>query len=300
MRITDILPSSPIACSEFAGQLLRIDGGNTIFLDVTWLSRVLKPILSHKLGDEIFPTAHLNKRKDALVDKGVLHWDFAQHLWRGIVGSPATAKVDIREALIRVLLELGIALPLGPSRPPPHCRHTSGAPSDDDGHQDLLVIMRLDEVCSDTQQQRLDTLVKGAWHGVRRVTLKWQFDSAGAPAGLVERLIASCRVLGEVEPGLCWRYGAVFRSHSFAKQYPTGRLYRFFISYDRPAREMTLGMFGPLKSPRMWAAVRYVASVILNLSSTSEWPGVRLKGWPECGVHPRDRIYLVTLSEVRK
>lgn len=46
-----------------------------------------------------------------------------------------------------------------------------------------------------------------------QVVLKWRFDWAGPPHGLVERLIASCRVIGEVEHGLCWRYGAAFKSH---------------------------------------------------------------------------------------
>lgn len=49
---------------------------------------------------------------------------------------------------------------------------------------------------------------------LEQVALKWRFDWAGPPHGLVERLITSCRVLGEVEKGLCWRYGAVFRSHA--------------------------------------------------------------------------------------
>lgn len=41
---------------------------------------------------------------------------------------------------------------------------------------------------------------------------------AGPPSGLVERLIASCRVIGKVEQGLCWRYGAVFKSHAMASE----------------------------------------------------------------------------------
>lgn len=86
-----------------------------------------------------------------------------------------------------------------------------------------------------------------------QVILKWRFDWAGPPSGLVERLIASCRVIGKVEHGLCWRYGAVFKSHAMASG-NKGKTCCFICTVVRVARNTrrtcTLShvrnMFGPV------------------------------------------------------
>ena len=53
-------------------------------------------------------------------------------------------------------------------------------------------------------------------HGAREVTMNWDFDFAGAPGGLVERLIARRHVIGKAEKALCRRSGAVFKNPRIA------------------------------------------------------------------------------------
>ena len=281
--------------SEFAGQILRIDRDEGIFLDVVWLSKVLSPILSHKLDAEDFPTIALKIQRDSLVRRGVLLWGFAQHIWRDTL-TPAEQGSNgmVIESLFRVLLKLGVILPLG--RPVFLSNRRGSHASHGDGEsKDMLVIMRLPEECSDEQRRAIDTSVENIRQDCRKVKLKWELDAAKAPYGLVERLISSCHVIGEVEQDPCWRYGALFTSPEMTwgdnKQV---RLYKFLIRYDE--RMLSLRMIGPLSDDRVLAALRYVASAMVVLSM--EWPGVQWEGWLDCPNHPQARIYLTPPGEV--
>lgn len=213
--------------SEFAGQVLRVSSGSGIFLDVVWLTTILKPILSHKLADEVFGNPRLSKMRDELVHNAVLRLELAEHLWRSELPQGRIELSDeVVDALCGVIFKLGIGLPLDRgSVVPGDCSSAGGGRSSSSGggrgatsRHDMLVIMRLPETRTPTQQRQLEELLAGARRrqGMREVVLKWRFDAAGPPIGLVERLIASCYVVGKIELGLCWRHGAAFKSHAMA------------------------------------------------------------------------------------
>lgn len=98
--------------SEYAGQTLRVANDDGIFLDVVWLSTALNPILSHKLERHIFPP-DLAKMRDELVHNGVLRLELAEHLWSREMRRPLVHD-GVVGALCRVILDLGVALPLDP------------------------------------------------------------------------------------------------------------------------------------------------------------------------------------------
>lgn len=277
------------AVSDFAGHTLRIDGGNGIFLDVLWLSKVLNPIVSHKLENSFFDDMWTPMKRKLVVDK-ILRRQFAMHLWSESIDSATLQSEEIAGALFRTLIKLGVALPLG---------HTTDEGSS--APQEMLVIMRLSETCDAERRREFDREVNSEMRpGVREVTLKWKFDKAGPPHGLVERLIASCHVLGKVKSKACWRYGAVFKSHS--KRSPAngnGSLFTVALSmtsYNDPERELTATVVGPLENARVWAAMRYVASAVVTFSK--DWPGVLWEGWPDCAKHPDEKVFLA--SSVRE
>ena len=292
--------------SEFAGQILRIDSGEIIFLDVLWLSDVFSPIMSHKLITETFPSATLSAQRDSLVHDGVLRWEFAEYLWRPVLNKSLKGSEDsVVDFLFRVLLDLGVIIPLDRTT----FLANNGVLDTSHGDskwKDVLVIMRLPETCCRSKQAELNSSVNKALVGCREVVLKWRFDAAGPPYGLVERLIASCHIIGRLEQGLCWRYGALFKSHAMTRRGGENvRLYTFFIRYDVfaapgrdvPERVVTARMIGPLENDRVWAALRYVASAMVILSK--EWPGVLWESWPVCSTHPSSRIFLAPPAEVR-
>ncbi|CAM9502576.1 unnamed protein product [Ectocarpus fasciculatus] len=286
--------------SEFAGQVLRIANGDGVFLDVVWLSTALKPILDHKLAHEVFPQDFARMR-DELVHNGILRLKFAKHLWSRVMGRSSSE--EVLDALCRVLLTLGVALPLEPASLLPASGTACATGRPDISLQDMLVIMRLPETCGRKQQHELEELIsdKTSAHSDREVMLMWRFDSAGPPYGLVERVIASCHAVGVVEMGLCWRYGAVFQSRAMATSDGSQRLFTFVIRYDAAVgderRVLTMRMFGPLQDDRVWAALRWVASSVVNISK--DWPGVLWEGWPECARRHRNRIYFATSDKAK-
>ncbi|CAM9890847.1 unnamed protein product [Ectocarpus fasciculatus] len=284
--------------SEFAGHILRVAHNDGIFLDVVWLSTALKPILSHKLERQMFPRSSLTAMKDELVDNGVLRLKFAEYLWGREMDE--TPSEEVLDALCGVLHSLGVALPLGPEE-----RHTGSGddPAATHGRQDMLVIMRLPDSCGFDKEGELQELMSGLSerHAGNEVTLKWRFDSAGASHGLVERVIASCHAVGLVRSGLCWRYGAVFQSYGRADDGGLEWLYTFVIRYDEEIgsgeRVLAVTMFGPVAEDRLWAALRWIASSVVNISK--EWRGVLWEGGPACATHARGRMYFKTPNEAR-
>lgn len=218
-----------------------------------------------------------------LVEDNVLQREFALHLWSESIGHVAVQSKKITGALFLTLIKLGVALPLG-----------CGAHSDGSDVQDMLMVMKLDEKCNDGKRRRFEELAARKQPGDGEVVLKWKFDKAGPPQGLVERLITSCHVLGKVAYEACWRYGAVFTSHfKRGRAESNVRLYTVALSmtsYADPDRVLTARVVGPLEDEKVWAAVRYVASAMVTFSH--EWPGVLWEGWPVCGEHHREKVYL--------
>ncbi|CAN0464686.1 unnamed protein product, partial [Scytosiphon promiscuus] len=82
--------------SESAGQLLVVDDGGFIYLDVGWLTYVLKPILDHTLEDRPVPY-HLGKMRDELNRNGLLRLEFARYLWSRVM------KTEISDGLFDAL-----------------------------------------------------------------------------------------------------------------------------------------------------------------------------------------------------
>ncbi|CAN0137879.1 unnamed protein product, partial [Scytosiphon promiscuus] len=117
--------------SDFAGHTLRIDGGEGVFLDAPWLSEILNPILSHKMGSQFFEHKWLSMRRQ-LVDDNVLRREFALYLWSESIGHVAVQSAKVTGALFLTLIKLGVALPLG-----------RGAHGDGSDVEEMLVVMKL-------------------------------------------------------------------------------------------------------------------------------------------------------------
>lgn len=277
--------------------MLRVDDGDGIFLDVVWLSKILNPILDHNLHDMILPNAQLNTWRGKLVNTGVLCWGFARCLWGDVFREDIleSSLGELEKALFDVLVKLGVIIPLGRSNLSPI--GGSAWPSFHEGGDlpDMLVLRWLRLRLSASEQVQLNTLLEEKLQeGAKEVTLKWLFDSAGPPHGLIGRLMASCHVIGEPETGLCWRDGALFKGHFVASE--ADRPYVVVVNYNSEDRVLSVKVFGPVETKRVWIALRYMASLMVNVSK--EWSGLLWEGWLECAKHPRDRVQLATPTEV--
>lgn len=254
--------------------------------------------MDHKLRLRKLSTTREIQWRDDLLNTGVLRWAFARDLWKDIFykHSSQSSEGQLEEALFGVLIKLGVALPLGRTAELASGGGALPTSRERNGLGDMLVWRWLPLHLTGELQEYLEKLLeKKQQDGAREVTLNWEFDRAGAPHGLVGRLMALCHVVGEAEAGLCWRCGAVFKSARVAGG--TDRPYAVAIYYDGTKRVLSVRMFGHLESERMWVALRFIASVMVNISA--EWPGVLWEGWLECADHVRDRLHLTTPSEVR-
>lgn len=263
------------------------------------LSEVLNPILDHKLPGRGFRPGPLNEWRNTLVSTGVLSPAFARHLWGNtfLRHAPQSSTSQFESALFEVLIKLGVAFPLGGVPLPEAVHGSQSAPADSSGihtQRDMLVWRWLPETLGDHGEATLKALVEQLGDGAQEVTLKWEFDSAGAPRGLMERLIALCHVVGEAEMALCWRSGAVFQSPPVTDG--THPPYVVELRYGDTERVLSVTMFGTLRSGRVWAVLRFVASLMVNLSK--DWPGALWAGWVKCSDHPLRRLYLATPTEV--
>lgn len=292
-------PSFASVSSEFAGQVLRVDDGDGVFLDVVLLSRVLNPIFDHKLRHRRLHTAELIRWRDELLLTGVLREAFAGYLWSGVFRDHAVQSPvgELKKALLDVLIKLGVAFPLGRATGPAVDSCFSPTPHEGVGTRDMLVQRWAPLRLADHEEEELNNLLESRlqW-GAREVMLKWMFDWAGPPQGLVGRLIASCHVIGEAEKGLCWTSGAVLKSHAMLQG--ADRLYVVEVRYTSEDRVLSIKMSGPLEDDRVWIALRFMASVLVNVSK--EWQGMLCKGWIDCPNHARDHVYLATPTEVRQ
>lgn len=296
--------------SEYAGQVLRVDGGEGVFLDVVLLSKVLNPILDHTLRGRVLGNSQLNMAKDELLNKGVLRCNLARHLWRDVLSGHAerSSSVGLLEAaLFEVLIKLGVVLPLSSSRAVLPATGGGGRVSttpslEGEGLRDMLVRRWLPPRLDERLQKYLDSLLEDTvQRGAQEVILGYEFDPAGPPQGLVGRLIASCHVIGEAEMKLCWQSGAVFKgppaAAAAAARDRVDRLYVVEVRYNSTSRVLSIRMFGTLESEWVWAALRFMASVMVNISN--EWPGVLWAGWLQCPAHVHYRVHLATPTEVR-
>lgn len=268
--------------SEFSGQIVRVDSGQGIFLDVKLLSKVLNPILDHKLRTRMFDRSNFTIWRDQLINTGVLCGMFARNLWGDSLSEWPTSFVDkLENSFLDVLVKLGVAIPLGREDLP------------GDSLPDMLVPRWLPAQLSQQGHQTLTSLLSKNLDGDgREVVLSWRFDRAGAPRGLVGRVIASCHMIGEVERSLCWATGAVFSSPPVAVG--VTRLYIVVIQYIDQV--LSVKVVGPLNNDRVWAALRFVASLMVNIST--DWPGALWQGSIECAEHVGSMVFLSTPREV--
>ena len=248
--------------SEFAGQLLRVDGSDGIFLDVALLSKVLNPVVDHMHPRKSFEAHLLRTWKNNLVTKGVLSPNLTRHFWeqasRTHAPQSSTETVRFENALFHVLIKLGVAFPLSmavsPGQP---CHPATGRRTLDafvnrsrqpaKWQRDMLVRRCLPQQMGDYEEAEFNTLVeKLEVHGAREVTVNWDFDFAGAPGGLVERLIARCHVIGEAEKALCWRSGVVFKNPRIARR--ADPLYAVRMDYSNAERMLSVRWSAPLRT----------------------------------------------------
>ena len=241
---------------------------------------------------------------DDLVDRGILRKGFARFLWkldgldvRGLKNSPNMEPTKFEE----ILEELGVAIPLplpsldtfldehGTSNAP--VAGMIGTPGDGvDGGKDLLVIMRLPQEADTKMRETLSSVRQPALSsgdvggGSTRVRAVFEFDHAGAPHGLPERVLALSHKIGIFSPRARWRHGGLFILH----QDSSGGASSMIVEYDKRLKTFNIEALG--KTTPYIQAVQFVISAMFHVAR--DFPGASWTGWMECGMnHPGEKMY---------
>eukprot|EP00752_Nemacystus_decipiens_P013632 g12085.t2 len=305
-----------IELKAFSGTVISHDV--FVVLDVRWLSGVLKPILDHRgitrneMGVKVFAgrelnTSHLLTWASELVGRGVLRKGFARFLWSLTrqVTEGADCPHEVEPGIFEEILEeLGVTIPLPetPSttaltqnleRTPPATAKTKSAGHLDVASRwagvDLLVIMRLplkaDANMRDTlllaKQAALNSSVDSVGH--KSLKAVFEFDHAGAPHGLPERVMALSHKIGMFSPRARWRLGGLFLLHNGVDSNSS-----MILEYDKESKTFCIEALGQTTSEVK--AVQFVVSALFHVSR--HYPGASWTGWIECSMgHDGEKMY---------
>eukprot|EP00903_Cladosiphon_okamuranus_P017025 g15690.t1 len=307
-----------IELRAFSGTVISHDV--FVVLDVMWLAGVLKPILDHRgvtrneMGDKVFAgraldTSQLIRWASELVGRGVLRKGFARLLWglhEQAMGD-GDEPVGMEPAIFEDILErTGVAIPLpvddnADSNAPPR----EGAKSPQDGvhdgvrcdSTDLLVIMRLPLEADANTQRNLMLSRQTAFPngGDRNNCLKavFEFDHAGAPHGLPERVMALSHKIGAFSSRARWRLGGLLLLDNPG----VGGASSIILEYDNKSKTFCIEALG--QSAVHIQAVQFVISALYHVAR--DFPGASWTGWMGCGMsHEGERMYLLATSNEKQ
>lgn len=250
-----------------------------------------------------------------LVGRGILRKGFARFLWnmdgQGIVNGEDPHEKFLEPAEFeKILEELGVAIPLPGhegerGRSPAATKVDSPGGDVDDGPPqdgvDLLVVMRLPLEADAGTRENLESAREAAVQsrdscGGGNCGLKavFQFDHAGAPHGLPERVIALSHKIGILSSTARWRLGGLFLLHEDGGKSGSPCM---ILEYDTTRKTFVIEALG--QTALDFKAIGFVISALFHVASA--FPGVGWTGWMECRLsHDRQKMYHLAPSDEKQ
>ena len=260
-------------------------------------------------ADRELDTATLQYWAGELVGRGVLRKGFARFLWS--LKEQMTEGLDDPQEMEptkfeEILEEIGVTIPLPADenfvRNAPVAGDMQSPGEGVDGSSrgdgvDLLVIMRL-PLKADAETRRSLSLARQAAlpsNSGRNSSLKavFEFDNAGAPHGLPERVMALSHKIGTFSRRARWRLGGLFLLHTN----DTGVTLSMILEYDKKSKTFGIEALG--QSPVHMQAMQFVISALFHVAR--DFPGAGWTGWMECGMrHDGEKMYHLAASKEKK
>ncbi|CAN0148410.1 unnamed protein product [Ectocarpus sp. 6 AP-2014] len=256
-----------LSIREFDGSLVRHE--KFVFLDVVWLSRILKPLLNHKdqrafdgrvnLGDTGDTRITLHDQSDIaswsrLKNEGVLEPRLANAMWPD----------GLSKYVLPTLVSLGLTFPL-----------------EGDPDAGLVVLLRLEPDRPESVGEVIDTFCSGL---TPAFSASWKIF-LGVPPGAIEKVLTRCCGLGGVRT--FWRYGVLV--HGGVGDLDGRGIFAVVVEYSSNTNELTTQIFGDISTPAPWVALSYViSSVSLMLV---DFPGLRWEGSLKCPQHGNEMLF---------
>jgi len=270
-------------------------------------------------ADRVLNSTDLLCGADDLVDRGILRKGFARFLWnmdggRGTRNS-SLGPLGMKPAKFEEILEeIGVTIPLPELVPEAPAEGSDGRNAsaltagktetvgkddigDDDG-TDLLVIMRLPPEPDADARAALSSvreLALGSGHHAAGLKVVFEFDHAGAPQGLPERVIALSHKIGTFSRRARWRYGGIFilRNNGDSNHSSSSMV----LEYDKKLKLFSIQALG--WTAPCFQAAQFVISALFHVAS--DFPGANWTGWVECGMgHDGEKMYHLAPSDEKQ
>eukprot|EP00752_Nemacystus_decipiens_P012467 g11041.t2 len=261
-----------LSIREFEGSLIRHE--TYVFLDVVWLTRILKPLLNHKdketfdgrvrLGDTGDACVTLDDHSDIvswgrLKNEGILEPRLAHAIW----------PVGLSQYVLPTLQSLGLTFPL-----------------ENDPAKGLVVLLRLKPDRPARVGEAIDVFRSKY---TPAFNARWKFF-LGVPPGAIEKVLTWCCSIGGVQT--FWRFGVLVRG-GFGGQ-DDSRIFAVVVEYSSNSNELTAEVYGDVGNPAPWAALSYVISAVRSV--LLEFPGLRSRSFLRCPRHGDDMPLASTVT----
>ena len=243
---------------EYEGSLVRHE--TFVFLDVTWLAKILKPLLNHKDDEELDGSLSLGDTGITLEDDDhVASW---KRLRDNGVLEPSLARVlwpdGLSDYVLPTLDSLGLTHPL------------EGDPADG-----LVVLLRLGEERPKRVGKELDDF-KSDHTAVFSVTWK---VFMGVPPGAIEKVLTRCCRIGVLRT--FWRFGVLVQGNFGAAD--AVKTFALLVEYSHDKTELDMKVYGNIGTAAPWAALSLGLSAARMMCS--EFPGLRWRAYLACPQH---------------
>ncbi|CAN0350489.1 unnamed protein product [Ectocarpus sp. 6 AP-2014] len=251
-----------LSIREYEGSLVRHE--TYVFLDVTWLAKILKPLLNHREDeDRFFGSLSLGDTGitlDGQEDKaswrrfketGVLGPELAGVLWPG----------SLCDYVLPTLGSLGLAHQL-----------------DDRLAGGLLVLLRLGKERPASVGKELDDFRRD--HEAI-ISVTWKIFM-GVPPGAVEKVLTRCCSTGELQT--FWRFGVLVQGSMGGVT--ARKTFAMLVEYSHERSEINMKLYGNIATTAPWAALSLGISAVRVMCS--EFPGLRWRASLKCPQHEQD------------
>lgn len=233
-----------------------------VFLDVSWLASILKPLLNHKekegydgsvrLGDTGDTRISLTEERHItswrrLKTQGVLEPDLANVMWPGLA-----------DYVLPTLASLALTFPLV-----------------HDPAEGLVVLLRLGVERPESVGQDIDAFRQ---EHTAVLSVCWKMF-LGVPPGAIEKILTRCCSIGAVQT--FWRFGVLVQGYLGRKD--TGGRFVLLLEYSHKTTELEMKVYGSVGTTAPWAALSYGLSAVLAI--VLEFPGLRWRAHLSCPEH---------------
>ena len=246
---------------EHEGSLVRHE--TYVFLDVTWLAKILKPLLNHRDNEDFDGILSLGDTGITLEDdEHISSWSrFKEH---GLL-EMALARVlwpdGLSDYVVPTVQSLGLAHPL-----------------DGDPAERLVVLLRLGEERPPQVGKELDDFRRDH---TAVLSVTWKVFM-GVPPGSIEKVLMRCCTIGELRT--FWRFGALVQGCLGGGV--AGKTFALLVEYSHEKNEIDIKVYGNIGTAAPWAALSLGISAVRTMCL--DFPGLRWRASLKCPQHQQN------------